>query len=67
MFLPVLKSRATAISELEGACSILDMDTKVLLKRPLRSTPRTEIFADDRAGGRGLKRQLAGPYPCRTF
>ncbi len=37
MLLPVLKSRARAISELEGACSILDMDTKVQLKRPLTS------------------------------
>ncbi len=37
MLLPVLKSRARAISELEGACSILDMDTKVQLKRALTS------------------------------
>ncbi len=37
MLLPVLKSRVRAISELEGACSILDMDTKVQLKRPLTS------------------------------
>ncbi len=37
MLLPVLKFRARAISELEGACSILDMDTKVQLKRPLTS------------------------------
>ncbi len=37
MLLPVLKSRERAISELEGACSILDMDTKVQLKRPLTS------------------------------
>ncbi len=37
MLLPVLKSRARAISELEGVCSILDMDTKVQLKRPLTS------------------------------
>ncbi len=37
MLLPVLKFRARAISELKGACSILDMDTKVQLKRPLTS------------------------------
>ncbi len=37
MLLPVLKSRAIAISEFEGTCSILDMDTKVQLKRPLTS------------------------------
>ncbi len=37
MLLPVLKSRAGAVSELEGACSILDTDTKVQLKRPLTS------------------------------
>ncbi len=37
MLLSVLKSRARAISELEGACSILDMDTNVQLKRPLTS------------------------------
>ncbi len=35
MLLPVPKSRARAISELEGECSI--MDTKVQLKRPLTS------------------------------
>ncbi len=35
MLLPVLTSRARAISELEGACSILDMDTKAQLKQPL--------------------------------
>ncbi len=37
MLLPVLTSRARAISELEGACSILDMDTKAPLKQPLTS------------------------------
>ncbi len=41
MLLPVLKSRARAISiaisEFKVACSILDMDTKIQLKRPLTS------------------------------
>ncbi len=37
MLLPVLKSRARAISEFEGACGILGMDTNVQLKRPLTS------------------------------
>ncbi len=33
----VVSSRARAIRELKGARSILDMDTKVQLKRPLTS------------------------------
>ncbi len=37
MLLSVLKSRAIAISELEGACSILDMHITVQLKWPLTS------------------------------
>ncbi len=37
MLLFVLRSRARATSELEGACSILDKDTKVQLKWPLTS------------------------------
>ncbi len=46
MLLPVLKSRARAISELEGACSILDIDTKAQLKRPLTSlTPAVIVLA----------------------
>ncbi len=46
MLLPVLKSRARVISKLEGACSILDMDTKVQLKRPLTSfAPAVVVLA----------------------
>ncbi len=45
MLLPVLKSRVRAISELEGACSILNIDTKVQLKRPLPSfAPAVDII-----------------------